>query len=140
MIIRCPHCQSTKGYYTLNDFHNVPVYHDADTSTVKVEFSIAEIKAIRKNAYCSNCGQIIGTINEIQKLFRKETKENPIAANRKKKHITQKQLALLLNCSRETIAYWEAKGVRPRNFIYIKKMEEIFQNPNFLDEFIEYYC
>lgn len=137
--IRCPHCGSDKGYYSLNDFKNIPVYCNFDGSIKKVNFDIEYIASRRKNAYCIECNQLISTVRELQKKVRAKSQRHPVAVNRKRLHITQEKLAAYLGCTRETIAYWENQGVRIQNAEYIDKMSDIFRNSNFGNEIREYY-
>ena len=139
MEIKCPHCGSRRGYYTLNDFKNVPVHYNFDGTVRKVAFKDGTIKEIRKNAYCLECNQLISTVKELQKKVRVQTKAHPIKLNRKRVGITQEKLAEYLGCTRETVAYWECQGVTIQKPEYIKQMNKLFGNPDFRKELKAYY-
>lgn len=137
--IVCPHCGSSKGYYSLNDFKNVPVHYNFDGSIKKVDFNKEFIDGRRKNAYCLDCNQLISTVRELQKKVRIQSNKHPVAVNRKRLHMTQEKLAEYLGCARETVAFWECKGVRIQKDEYIEKMNDLFKNPNFCNDLKKYY-
>lgn len=138
MKIRCPHCNSTKGYYTINCFHDVPVYYDFEGSVTKIDANVRESRR-RKDAYCVNCNKVIMTARVLEMKMRGQNKDNPIAVYRKKAGYTQTQLAALLGCSRSSIAEWEKRNSLPRDKEQIKKMNKLFKNAEFMVELKDFY-
>ena len=138
MEIRCPKCNSSKGYYTLNDFKDVPVYYTFAGAVTKIDFDLDKISTLRKNAYCISYGQVISTFKELQKKVKRGQEKNPIAIYRKRMGYTQENLAEHLGCSRVTVAAWESKGVKPR-IQYLDKMEALFCDTGFMKSVENYY-
>ena len=138
MILQCPHCGSEKGYYTLNDYRNVPVYYSFDNAVVKADFEVSNATHIRKNAYCIQCGHVISTLNELKKKQKRDIQKNPIAVYRKKKGLTQEKLAAYLGCSRGAVALWESQGAKPKKYDHIRKMGELF-GKTFMKKLDAYY-
>lgn len=138
MEMQCPHCGSLKGYYILCNLVNVPVYVSFTGKFIKADLKSNNIYNQRKKAYCVSCKQIISTERALQRKLRQGTKKNPIAIYRKKKGFTQAKLAEHLNCSRESVAMWESKGVLP-NKRYRAQMEQLFEEDCFKKEYREFY-
>ena len=138
MNIRCPHCKSTKGYYTLNSFKDVPVLFSFDGTVKKIKADVND-SCRRKDAYCISCQKVIMTARELEMKIRGQRMDNPIQKYRKLAGYTQGQLSELLGCSRSTIAEWEKRNSAPRKKEHIAMMNKLFKHSGFIKEFCEFY-
>lgn len=137
--LRCPYCNSEKGYFTLNDVKEVPVHFSFDGKLIRKDVDAGKVvETVRKKAYCAECGQMISTERELKDRIRRYTAKNPIAIYRKKAGLTQEELSQKIGCSRESVAGWECFGTRPRKQ-YVEQMAELFNSKKFLIELEEYY-
>ena len=139
MILQCPHCGSEKGYYTLNDYKEVPISYSFDGAVIEVGFERRNISNVHKYAYCIKCDCVISTLKGLKKKQIIDIQKNPIAVYRKKKGLTQAKLADYLGCARTTVAYWECKGAKPQKDIYVQRMIELFGAQGFIKAYDAYY-
>lgn len=138
MNLQCPHCGSVRGYYTLNNFKDVPVFFGFDGSVKEIKVNEKE-GCRRKDAYCISCKKIISTARDLELRIRSQKEQNPIAKFRKMSGYTQGELAELLGCSRSSVAQWELRNSAPRKKLFIKRMSRLFNHPEFMKEFCEFY-